>query len=107
MTVLIGQGLGQMQAWGGLPIRMEFVTEFTYVELVRFFGLPLTMILFVVFAWPFVSPTESVIKFSARTGAIALLAVSFWNPYIWGTAGMVPLGLLAGVTLRAKQTKFN
>ena len=106
-TALFGQGLGHMHSWGTTPVREAFIVEFTYFEILRFFGIPLGLLLLAIFSYPFCLSLRSSVMQSTRIGLLALIAVSFWNPYIWGTAGMVPIGLFVGVALREKHLQTD
>jgi hypothetical protein len=105
-TLLFGQGLGAYQAWSAK--KFSFITELTYFEMIRNFGLLGT--------WPLMSllllPVENAFLEGGRQErslAIAwllYLVICFSNPNLFSSMGLlIYCVLLANVFLRRDRTK--
>lgn len=105
LQLLFGQGLGAYQAWSGRTF--YYVTELTYLEVFRNFGLPLGLLMLGLLAFPIIH--AFVLRPSYREKPIILgyavyLLMTATNPLLFSSMGMLILSILvANIFLHERQ----
>lgn len=97
-SLLFGRGLGSYEEWTALPYRY-FVSELTYFEIFRNFGIIGGLIMLGMLLFPVVEPFARDAGVKRRSLAIAFsvyLFMSFWNPILFSSMGILILATLLG-----------
>ena len=96
ITLLFGQGLGAYHFWEGRG-SYYFVTELTYFEIIRNFGLFGGTLMFALLLYPIVHAFVLDRRFKEKavvTGYAAYLVMCFSNPNLFSSMGTLILSVI-------------
>lgn len=99
IQLLFGQGLGAYQSWTGRTF--YYVTELTYLEVFRNFGLPLGMLMLGLLAFPIIYAFVLRPTYCDKhiiVGYVLYLVMAATNPLLFSSMGMLILSILVANT---------
>jgi len=103
VNLLIGQGLGTRFFATGLG-EVVSITELSYFEIVRTYGVVVGMIFFVYLIYPLILLFRTrERRYFFTVGFAAYLIESYSNPYLLSSNGMLVLGLVAAFAFQPKR----
>ena len=91
-TILFGQGIGAYNTWTSMGFTTS-QTELTYIEIFRNYGIVLGVPLLVLLIYPLIRANYRHKEY-IKNGYLCYLLVSFTNPFIFSSSGMLILSIV-------------
>lgn len=95
LILLFGQGLGSFHYWSGRGF--FYITELTYLEIIRNFGLPLGLVMYILMIYPILSVIYFKRSYPNKSIIIAYLFYLFMcltNPLFFSSLGILILSII-------------